>query len=162
LTPLEMAQADRLATETGIASFDLMHAAGDAVARAVAARYRPCRVLVLCGTGNNGGDGFIAAARLRAQGWPVTVRLVGDAEKLEGDAHRAANHWVAPAPPPAATDFGRADLIVDALLGSGLDRDIEGELAALVDAINAAGRPVVSIDVPSGIDGASGEVRGTA
>ena len=133
LTPAEMARADMLAGNVEA----LMEAAGRAVARAVLQRYKPCRVLVLAGPGNNGGDGRVAARYLAREGWPV--RVLGLAEALPEDVKRAA-------------------LVVDALFGAGLSRDISDPAAELL----RAARRIVAVDVPSGLDGATGQVRGFA
>lgn len=162
LTPQEMAQADRLAIEGGVKSFRLMEAAGKAVAEAVIERYYQRSVLVLCGTGNNGGDGLVAARLLQQRGWPVQVRILGDRDSLRGDALVAAEQWTGRIDAPSEKDIEDADLVIDAILGAGLDRDIEGEIASIISTVNASTLPVVSIDVPSGIDGASGAVRGVA
>ncbi|MET3925295.1 NAD(P)H-hydrate epimerase [Devosia sp. 2618] len=162
LTPRQMGEADRLAVEGGTKSLKLMEAAGKAVVEAIVERYYQRSVLVLCGTGNNGGDGFVVARLLKQKGWPVQLRLIGDATALKGDAAAVAQQWTGRLVAPTANDIESADLIVDALLGAGLDRDIEGDFAAIIDATNASSRPVVSIDVPSGIDGSTGAVRGVA
>jgi NAD(P)H-hydrate epimerase len=132
------------------------------VTDAVTERYYQRSVLVLCGAGNNGGDGFVVARLLKDKGWPVQLRLFGSRDALKGDAATMAGQWTGRTERPAAADLRDTDLIIDALLGAGLDRDIDGELAELIAAINDSGKPVVSIDVPSGVDGASGAVRGAA
>lgn len=136
LTPAEMAQAD---ASCGVPVADLMQAAGRAVARAIRARFRPCRTLVLCGPGNNGGDGRVAARLLAQWGWPVRVAAPGDAACTAAEA-------------------ARSGLVIDALFGAGLSRDLAPELA---EVLRAAPR-LVAVDVPSGLDGGTGQVRGFA
>lgn len=133
LTPAEMARAD--AATGNVAA--LMDAAGRAVARAILQRYRPCRVLVLAGPGNNGGDGKVAARYLAQAGWPVRV-----ADAFTADAAQVQ----------------RAELVVDAVFGAGLSRDVSPQIAALL----RAARRIVAVDIPSGVDGATGQVRGYA
>jgi ADP-dependent NAD(P)H-hydrate dehydratase / NAD(P)H-hydrate epimerase len=133
LTPEQMAQADALAGNAEA----LMAAAGWAVARAVMQYYAPCRTLVLAGPGNNGGDGFAAAEVLRLAGWPVRVRKFTTATRAE---------------------LAEAELVIDAVFGAGLSRDISAPVADLL----RAARRIVAIDVPSGVDGATGTVRGFA
>lgn len=162
LTPSQMAHADKLAVEAGIASLTLMENAGQAVAYEVARRFPIQPVLVLCGPGNNGGDGFVVARLLEERGWPVRVGLLGEKADLAGDAAVMARRWtgnVEPAHPDMCRDFG---LIVDALFGAGLARDIDGEARALVEAINTNGADVVAIDIPTGVDGETGAVHGVA
>lgn len=162
LTPRQMAMADRLAIEAGVSSMTLMENAGQAVAYEVGRRFPLQPVLVLCGPGNNGGDGFVVARLLSERGWPVRVGLTCEKSDLEGDAAMMARMWggnIETAQPDMCGDFG---IIVDALLGAGLARDIEGEMAALVAAVNESGAEVVAVDIPTGVDGASGAVRGAA
>ena len=162
LSPQQMGSADRAAPAAGVPGVRLMEAAGAAVARAVQERWAPTRVLVLCGPGNNGGDGFVAARLLRDAGWPVRVALWGSRDALHGDAAWAADSWGGPVEPAVPGSLDGAGLIVDALLGAGLSRAPADELQALIDAVNAAAVPVCAIDVPTGLDGASGRCPGAA
>jgi NAD(P)H-hydrate epimerase len=163
LTNAAMKEADRRAIAAGTPGFDLMRRAGAAVA-AAAERLAPPggRVLVMAGPGNNGGDGFIAGAVLAARGFDVSVALLGDRDRLAGDAGRAAAAWSGPVLPLAGADPSWADVVIDALFGAGLARDLEGEAAQAIRRMNASGRPIVAVDIPSGIDGDTGQVRGIA
>ena len=168
LTVQEMAEADRLTIARGLSGRELMACAGAAVADAVQAVHRGgvgSRVLVLCGPGNNGGDGFVAATCLRDAGYDVCVAMLGPREKLRGDAADAAEGW-AGAIADASRVMIEADLIIDALFGAGLSRDLSGEARRIVEHVNAwranTGNIVLAVDVPSGIDGNSGAVRGVA
>lgn len=163
LTTRQMARADALTIARGIAGATLMETAGAAVF-AVADRMCALRahVLILAGPGNNGGDGFVAARLLAESGRTVTVALMGERAALRGDAALAAARWTGPVMPLLDADPAAADLIVDAVFGAGLAREIAGELAALFARINQTGIPVLAVDVPSGVDGDSGAVRGTA
>ncbi len=162
LTPEQMYRADALAVQSGVSSLTLMENAGRAVAAAVVARFAKRPVLVLCGPGNNGGDGFVVARLLKDRGWAVQLALFGAVEKLKGDAAAMAARWNGQIAAGVLSAVDGAGLIVDALLGAGLDRDIEGPLKTLIEALNAGEARVISIDVPSGIDGASGAIRGVA
>ncbi len=162
LMPQEMAEADRLTIAGGTPGTLLMENAGRAVADAVARRWPRRPALVLCGPGNNGGDGFVAARILAERGWPVRLALLGQREALRGDAAAAAARWTGPVEALGAARLEGAALVVDALFGAGLARPIEGIARAAIAALEARPVPVVAVDVPSGVDGASGEVRGIA
>lgn len=155
LTPDEMRRADALAVAAGVASLALMERAGRAVAEEILRRYGARPTLVLCGPGNNGGDGFVVARLLKGWGWPVRLALLGAVDRLTGDAASMASSWDGPVEPVGPV--AGAGLIVDALFGAGLSKDFPPELAA---AINGAGCPVVAVDVPSGLDARTGQPRG--
>lgn len=161
LSVADMAAADRATIAAGTPGLTLMERAGRAVADAVSRRARPGDgVLVLCGPGNNGGDGFVAARLLRERGFGVTVALAGERSALTGDAAAMAARWTEAIAPIAAIVPHDHALIVDALYGAGLNRPLVGDVAGLVSAINAADRPVIAVDVPSGLSGDSGRSEG--
>jgi len=162
LTPAEMAAADRAAMAAGIAGVQLMETAGRAVAETVLDRWPPRPVAVLCGPGNNGGDGFVAARHLTAAGWPVRLGLLGDRAGLSGDAAHHAAFWSGKVLPLGPELLDGAELVIDAIFGAGLSRDVEGTARAVIAALASAGLPSVAVDVPSGVDGATGAVRGAA
>jgi ADP-dependent NAD(P)H-hydrate dehydratase / NAD(P)H-hydrate epimerase len=163
LTADEMAEADRLAIQGGVQGLDLMEHAGRAVAAEVSGRFPDAgEIAVLCGPGNNGGDGFVAARHLREKGYSVRLGCKGDPARLPQDAGTMARLWGGPIEPLSADVLSRADVVVDALFGAGLARPVEGEFATLVEAVNRSGLPVIAVDVPSGIDGSTGAVRGVA
>jgi ADP-dependent NAD(P)H-hydrate dehydratase / NAD(P)H-hydrate epimerase len=162
LTPEEMSRTDRLAVAHGVDSFDLMRRAGAAVAASAGRMAGSGELLVLAGPGNNGGDALVAAAELRAQGRQVRVALLAEPASLSGDAARAREMWGDQVQlADEDLDWG-SDLILDGLFGAGLQRPLEGRAAYVVEAANAASRPILAIDLPSGIDGRTGEVKGTA
>jgi hydroxyethylthiazole kinase-like uncharacterized protein yjeF len=163
LTSDEMGQADRLAMEGGVPGLELMENAGRAVAEEVSARFPDAsEVAVLCGPGNNGGDGFVAARHLLDKGYTVRLGFKGDASRLPQDAAAMAKAWTGAIEPLRAALLSRAEIVVDALFGAGLARPIEGDFAALIEAVNASGLPVVAVDVPSGVDGTTGAIKGIA
>jgi hydroxyethylthiazole kinase-like uncharacterized protein yjeF len=162
LTPAQMGAADRAAEAAGKSGPAMMEAAGAAVAVAIGERWPQRPVTVLCGPGNNGGDGFVVARHLDAAGWPVTVALLGARDKLSGDAAWAAGLWKGELAPFSSKSLHGAGLIVDAIFGAGLSRPLEGAAADLVGAMKTRDIPVCAIDVPSGLDGASGTVLGVA
>ena len=158
LTPAEMARADALAAAAGIPTLRLMEAAGRAVALAARRRIRPCRTLVLAGPGNNGGDGYVAARLLEAAGWPVSVAALAP-PRPGSDAAAMAARWRGPMVPFAAAEAARAGLVVDAVFGAGLARPVDGLAAEVLAACRG---PVLAVDTPSGLDGATGQVMGYA
>lgn len=160
--PRAMGLVDADAAASGIDSFGLMISAGEAVA-AVALSTHPeaLRFAVLCGPGNNGGDGYVAALALARAGADVTVFALG-AETSKGDAATARHHWGRNVERLDTFVPREGDVVIDALFGAGLSRDVPQEVKACIEAVNASRVPVIAADIPSGIDGESGEVRGAA
>src|SRR5712675_2356041 len=162
LTTAEMEHADRLAIAGGTPGFALMLRAGQAVAEAAMALVEQGPILVIAGRGNNGGDGFVAATELVARGRQVSIILLCDRDTLQGDAALAARGWKGPVLPCDARAVGAPALIIDALFGAGLNRAVKGDPHDIIEAINASGAPVLSVDLPSGINGTTGAVMGAA
>lgn len=161
LTAQETATADRLAADAGFSGHRLMENAGQAAATAAIELAPTARcILVVCGPGNNGGDGFVAARLLRRLGRDVRLALIGERSALSGDAAAMAALWTAPMYPFDPSLFDGVDVIIDAMFGAGLSRPLEGAAAAAVQAINRSGLPVLAIDLPSGLDGDTGEALG--
>jgi NAD(P)H-hydrate epimerase len=160
LTVAEMTAADRAAAALGVPSLALMEAAGAAVTREIQKRWPKQHVVVLCGPGNNGGDGFVIARLLFHAGWPVKVALLGEASALSGDAAENARRWHALCLSHPLTDslFDPRPLVVDALFGAGLNRGLTGAAARAVARIAALGLTCVAVDVPSGVHGDTGLV----
>jgi NAD(P)H-hydrate epimerase len=159
LTNDEMRRADQAAGTAGTPSLALMENAGRAVADAIAARFAPCRTTILCGPGNNGGDGFVVARLLASRGFEVAVAAnVGQ----KGDAAEMAQQWQGSRLDLSPAALDSSALIVDALFGAGLSRPLDKIYRAVVEAVNQSHVPVVAVDVPSGLDGDSGKVRGVA
>jgi ADP-dependent NAD(P)H-hydrate dehydratase / NAD(P)H-hydrate epimerase len=166
LTPAEMGRADRFAISAGTPGITLMERAGLAVAdEAAQLTMSRGRIVVLCGPGGNGGDGFVAGRLLATRGYAVELGLLGRREALKGDPAVAAARYEGPVHDASALHLRQADCVIDALFGAGLGRDIDGEAKAIIERINAfarAGGHVLAVDVPSGIDGETGKIRGAA
>ncbi|NIP72754.1 MAG: NAD(P)H-hydrate dehydratase [Gammaproteobacteria bacterium] len=163
----QLRELDRRAIEVaGIPGGELMERAGRAAFEALGRRWPGARRLaVLCGTGNNGGDGYVMARLARQAGLEVAVLALGDPGRLDGDALRAAEAWRASggateAFAPEALEA--ADVVVDALLGTGLERPVEGAWREAIEAVNRLGRPVLAVDMPSGLHADTGAVLGAA
>src|SRR5450631_1600649 len=156
----QMSEADRLTSAAGTPGIDLMHSAGSAVVREIVRRWPVRRVCVLCGPGNNGGDGFVVASGLLAAGWPVRVALLGSVDRLTGDARFHAAKWrgaVEALEPGAIKD---AELVVDAIFGSGLSRALDRNVVQTLALAVQRRVPLIAVDVPSGVMGDSGEALG--
>ncbi len=171
-TAAEMRAVDaRAITQLGIPGPRLMEKAGAGAAQVIAREFAPIRgkhVLVVCGKGNNGGDGFVVARRLKARGARVQLALIGRRNEVQGDAAVALGGWrgrieevvAEPRLGVLGRDLARADVIVDALLGTGLAGPARGLVADVIGAVNGAGRPVVSLDLPSGLGSDHGAILG--
>jgi hydroxyethylthiazole kinase-like uncharacterized protein yjeF len=161
LTNDDIGEADRLTIASGTPGRVLMENAGAAVARAVMARRPPgSKVAIVAGTGNNGGDGFVAGRHLNGAGYSVEIFLIGQPENIKGDAGEALRDWGGP--PSNALDLAGAAIVVDALFGAGLDRPVTGPALDVIGRMNAVDCPVVAIDLPSGLNGTTGAVMGAA
>ncbi|WEX79040.1 NAD(P)H-hydrate dehydratase [Sinorhizobium numidicum] len=163
VTPAEMTAIDRDAARSGIDSFALMRSAGMAVS-AAALRLFPAalRFVALCGPGNNGGDGYVAAGALADSGANVTVFALGDPKALKGDAARAHRACSLAASPAETYEPQPGDVVIDALFGAGLARDLPEQVKEIVERVTGNGTPVLAVDLPSGIDGHTGGVRGSS
>lgn len=160
-------ELDRRAIEDhGIRGYDLMVRAGRAAFRLLRLRWPYARrIAVYCGGGNNGGDGLVVARLAREAGFAVDLGLAGDPDRLKGAAREAWRAWVdvdGAAAPLDAVDPAAADVIVDALLGTGLDRAVRGAIGAAIEAINHAAMPTLALDIPSGLQADTGAVMGVA
>ena len=158
----QMYRADAAAIAGGVPGLDLMEAAGTAIADAIRRRWSRRPLVVLCGPGSNGGDGFVVARLLAASGWPVRVALAGERRRLKGDAAVNAERWHGDVVPLSVAALDGARLVIDALFGAGLARPIEGTARAVVEGINARRLHCVAVDTPSGVHGDSGAIMGDA
>jgi len=172
LTSAEMAAVDRAAQRGGIPSRVLMERAAEGIVEMAHAVFPGAgSVAVLCGPGNNGGDGLAAARLFKAAGADVRVLALDPPERWRGDSRAnweavrsagvPASRWPGPRG-EASRALARADLIVDALFGTGLSRALSGAARRLVEAVNESGRPVLAIDVPSGLSGDTGALPGAS
>jgi hydroxyethylthiazole kinase-like uncharacterized protein yjeF len=160
--PLYTAEEMRAAEEAYEGpTLELMERAGSATADAILERYPEGSVAVWCGTGSNGGDGLVIARKLRAAGRDVQIRLVGDEERIAGDAaenlERARSAGI-----PFVDDLVETVLVVDALFGTGFHGKPRREAAAAIEELDTLGARIVAVDVPSGVDASTGEVAGPA
>ncbi|MGE4350662.1 MAG: NAD(P)H-hydrate dehydratase [Bdellovibrionales bacterium] len=161
LTCEEMRRAEQLSVDRGPHSFfDLMHVAGGAVAKAAMNHFPKGRAVVLCGTGNNGGDGYVAAQALREAGRDVVVAALGPAST--SDSQKAASLWQGETHGMNASCLDDADFVIDALFGTGLTRALEGLPAQMVEEVTRRKIPVVAADMPSGVNGDTGAIMGCA
>lgn len=152
----QMKEADRLTVASGIPGVALMENAGRPVAQEIQKRWARCPVVVLCGPGSNGGDGFVAARRLAEADWPVRIALLVPRESLHGDAAYHAALWRGPVEPMTPAALDGAALVVDAIFGAGLSRALEGPAAQTLAAAAARKLTIVAVDVPSGLMGDTG------
>jgi len=155
----QVRELDRRAIEKhGIAGIELMERAGRAVFDRIGAMWPEAGSLsICCGGGNNGGDGYIVATLARSAGWRVQLIALKPPQRLSGSAALAAQRWLAAGgrvEPPETPPTGA--VIVDALLGTGLDRPASGQYADLIEAMNRSGRPIVAVDLPSGLNADTG------
>jgi len=156
----QMAEADRLAVAAGKPVIELMENAGWAVKCEIERRWSSCPVIVLCGPGNNGGDGFVTARLLAEAGWLVRIALLGSRDHLAGGARCHADLWRGAIEPLTPAVLDDAELVVDAIFGAGLSRALEGEAAGTLAEVARRGLPMVAVDVPSGLMGDTGEAMG--
>jgi ADP-dependent NAD(P)H-hydrate dehydratase / NAD(P)H-hydrate epimerase len=156
LTVSQMSQADSLAIKAGTPSVELMYNAGCGVANAILKRWPMQPVVVLCGPGNNGGDGFVAARMLKLAGWPVRIALLPNVEALNNASADHASQWSGAIERLSPDALGDATLVVDAIFGAGLVRPLDGMVKATLEAADRQKLIIVAIDIPSGIMGDSG------
>jgi len=159
LSTHQMKLAEQASCKGKITSFVLMQRAGKAVAEGIISKYTKQPVLVLCGLGNNGGDGFIAAATLKKKNWPVTVACAVDIHDLQGDASRAAEAWVGDVISFSDLELPDEGLIIDAVFGTGLSRPVDGQIYKTLISLRETDCPIISIDVPSGTNADTGDCQ---
>lgn len=156
----QMYEVDRLAVAAGTPAVERMENAGSAVAHELERRWSARPIIVLCGPGNNGGDGFVTARKLAEAGWPVRVAVLESRDHLTGEAAHQARRWAGAVEPLTPNALDGAELVVDAIFGAGLSRALAGPAAETLAAAASKRMPIVAIDVPSGLMGDTGEVLG--
>lgn len=163
ITPADMGRIDQAAAASGLSSYRLMERAGQALAAAALRRFPGAlRFAVLCGPGNNGGDGYVAARALQSAGADVTVHSLCEPSVLKGDAATAHAAFDGPVSPLGDYVPKAGDVVIDALFGAGLARDLPDAVVRVIEAVRRHVLPVLAADLPSGIDGRTGQVRGAA
>jgi NAD(P)H-hydrate epimerase len=163
LTPSDMAAVDMAAAASGIDSFGLMEKAGQAVAAATLRHFpQASRYVVLCGPGNNGGDGYVAARALRESGADVVMFHLADPLSLRGDAARAFEACQVNGDDIAKYEPAKGDVVVDAIFGAGLSRPVPDAVVTAIERITQTGVSVIAVDLPSGLDGSNGHIQGAA
>ena len=160
LDVLRRAEAVRLAGASGRTEYELMEHAGTAVATEIDLRWSIRPVTVLCGPGQNGGDGFVAARQLSEAGWPVRLALLGTYELLTGDTRLHAQRWDGVCEALELQVLDDAELVIDALFGAGLDRPLGAQEQAMLQAVAQRDIPLIAIDIPSGLVADTGESWG--
>jgi hydroxyethylthiazole kinase-like uncharacterized protein yjeF len=162
----QVREIDRLAIDAGTPGYELMCRAAAAALESLRRRWPAARALVVvCGGGNNGGDGLVVARLAREAGLAARVLMVENAESLKGEAAQAAADARAAGltlESFSAEGLADADVVIDALFGTGLARPVTGHFRAAIEAINGAARPVLALDIPSGLDADTGLVHGVA
>ena len=163
-TAAQVRELDRLAIEErGIPSLTLMERAGADALDALTGRYAGARnLVVLCGGGNNAGDGYVLARLARQAGLEVRVIALVEPDRLKGDAAASAQKYLRTGNVETALSIKSADIIIDALLGSGLNRPVEGVFAGAIETVNGSAVPVLSLDIPSGLNADTGVRLGSA
>jgi len=158
-----MRRAEQITIDNGTTSIALMESAGRGVAEEVVRRFpRGSKVLVCCGPGNNGGDGFVCARTLRERGYHVRLGLLCKPEELKPDPKEMARRWDETIEPLTAKSIDGAEVIVDAIWGAGLKGPVNGPVGQIIEETTQRKLPVVAVDVPTGIDATFGNVQGTA
>jgi len=158
----QMYEAERLAASLGTPSITLMENACEAVAAEIRSHWGPRPILILCGPGNNGGDGLGVATLLRRARWPVKVALLESIDAFAGDGAIMAQRWGGPYVDFDPEQLCEVSLVVDALFGAGLRGPIEGRARAMLGMAARCETEIIAVDVPSGLDGDTGEILGFA